>query len=270
MSFDLTPDTHITLRPSGVSSFMACPKKWAATTLMGYRGWGSFQTARGTGVHAGAEQIWTESMSKNKKIINVSQAQDAAVESVIHTFETEDIRLDKTDFSHTIDNVKDSAAEGAKIYCSMAEEIEIPKFVEHRMELDMGDNIWVKGTADYIGHDGIVEDIKTSSKKTSPNQHAAQLGVYAKLAKLTGIENASLTDARIQNVAYLKNSVNGHLLPFKLNETLSSYLINTLKERTILARQNPLEIDLLFPANPSSFLCNPKYCAYWDDCEAHG
>ena len=267
--FELTPETPINIRPSGVSNFMACPKKWAAQTLMGYKGWGSFATVRGTGVHAGAEQIWTESIAKGEKVINTTQAQDAAVQSVEKAFEEEDIRLDKNDFAETKDNAKDNAAEGAAIYCDMAQEIEIPKFVEHNMSIDLGDNITVRGTADFIGHNGIVEDIKTSTKKPSPTQYAAQLGVYARLAELNGIK-ADLENSRIQGVAFLKSKTQGHLLPFKLNMTLTSYLINTLKERTILARQNPLEIDLLFPANPSSYLCNPKYCAYWDDCEAHG
>ena len=267
--FDLTPDTHINIRPSGVNSFMACPKKWAAQTLMGYRGWGSFATVRGTGVHAGAEAIWRESISAGSKIINISRAQDAAVESVEKAFEEEDIRLDKDDFTETKDGAKDSAAAGAAIYCEMAEKIEIPKFVEHNMSIDLGDNITVRGTADFIGHDGIVEDIKTSTSKSDPKKHTAQLGVYARLADLNGIK-ADLDNARIQNIAYNKSKTVGHLLPFKLNMTLTSYLINTLKERTILVRQNPYELDLLFPANPSSYLCNPKYCSYWDDCEAHG
>ena len=266
---ELTPETHINIRPSGVSSFMSCPKKWAAQTLMGYRGWGSFASVRGTGVHAGAEAIWTESIAKNEKIINKTQAQDAAVQSVEKAFEEEDIRLDKDDFAQTKDNAKDNAANGAAIYCDMAQEIEVPKFVEHYMSIDLGDNISVGGTADFIGHDGRIEDIKTSTKQPTPQQYAAQLGVYARLADLNGLK-ADLENSRIQGVAFLKNTTQGHLLPFKLNMTLTSYLINTLKERTILARQNPLEIDLLFPANPSSYLCNPKYCAYWDDCEAHG
>lgn len=268
MSFDLTPDTPINIRPSGVSSFMSCPRKWAATNLMGYRGWGSYATVRGTGVHAGAEQIWTESITKGDKIINVSQAQDAARESVKKEFQEADIRLDKDNFAESEDNAIDDATAGAKQYCVLAEDIDVPQYTEKTLEISLGDNITVRGTADFIGS-GVIEDIKTSTRKSTPQQHAAQLGVYAKLAKLNGID-VSLEDARIQNIAYTKNKVSGYLLPFKLKEQMSSYLINTLKDRIVIARQNPLEIDLLFPANPSSYLCAEKYCPMWHDCDAHG
>lgn len=264
----ITREEPLIIRPSGVSAFMSCPKKYAASNLMGYKGWGSFATVRGTGVHASAEAIWNESIKAQSKIINITQAQDAAVESVEKAFENEDIRLDDENFESKA-GVKDAAAEGALIYCEMAKEIEIPAYVEHTMQIDLGDNIIVKGTADFISADGRIEDIKTSSKKATTSQYTAQLSVYARLAELNDIK-VDTENSRIQNVAFLKNKVEGHLLSFKLNQKMASYLINTIKERTILARQNPYEIDLLFPANPSSYLCSPKYCAYYDDCEAHG
>jgi len=267
--FDLKPDSLITIRPSGVSSFMSCPKKYAAHNFMGYKGWGSFATVRGTGVHSGAEQIWTESIKAGSKIINKTQAQDAAVQSVERAFEDEDIRLDDTDFTQTKDNAKDAAASGVASYCDLAQDIEVPLLVEHFMEFDLGDNIILKGTADFIGSDGRIEDIKTSSKKATTSMYTAQLSVYARLAELNDIK-VDMENSRIQNIAYLKDKVQGHLLPFKLNHTLSSYLVNTLKDRSILVRQNPYELDLLFPANPSSYLCSSKYCAYYDKCEAHG
>lgn len=244
--FDLTPDTKINIRPSGASSFLACPRKWAATTLMGYRGWGSFQTVRGTGVHAGAEQIWRESITKGEKVINLLQAQDAAVQAVEQSDESEDIRYDKYDFSSNLANAKDSAAEGAKAYCELALDIDVPKFVEHTMQIDIGDNVIVKGTADYISHDGMVEDIKTSARKATPQQHVLQLGIYAKLAQHNGVD-ANMTDSRIQNIAYTKNKTSGYLLPFKLDEHLSTYVVNDIKDRVVLARQKPIRDTTSLP-----------------------
>jgi len=266
--FELTPDTHINIRPSGASGFLHCPRKYAATTLMGYRGWGSFATIKGSGTHKAGEMIWLESIEKGEKIINISQAKDAAAQEVEDIYQNEDIRFDKNDFAETLDNAKDAAVDGATVFCELAKDIDVPRFVEHTMEIDLGDNISVRGTADYISHTGMIEDIKTSSRKTTPQQHQVQLGIYAKLAKYSGIENANLQESRIQNIAFTKTKTSGYLLPFKLDEHLSSYLINDIKERIILSRQNNYEIDLLFPTNPSSFLCNPKYCAFWYDCEA--
>jgi len=263
---ELTPDTKIRIRPSSVSSYLHCNRKWAATFLDGYRGWGSFATTRGTAVHAAGEQIWTESIKANKKIINITAAKDAAAQSVDDRFQAEEIRLDDDKFE-TKDGCKDSAVEGAEAYCNLAEQIEIPAYTEKFFSVDTGDNIEIAGTSDYISKDGIVQDIKTSSKKSTPQQHVAQLSVYARLAQLNGIE-VNTTDSVIQNIAFTKKATTGYILPFKLDLDLSSYLINTIRERIILTRINPLELDLLFPANPSSYLCSPKYCAYWDDCDA--
>lgn len=218
-------------------------------------------------MHAGAESIWTEAIAKDSKAFNLSTAQDAARDKVKKTLESEDIRFDKDDFTQTPDSLIDDTVSGVKSYVSLADSIEIPQMVEKFLSFDIGDDFEIAGTVDFIAKDGTISDIKTSSKKSTPQQHIAQLGVYRRLAQLNGIESPSKSFG-IQNIAFTSKAVTGYLLEAKHDMNMVSYLVDQIKTRTQLVLQNELEIDLYFPTNPSSYLCAEKYCPFWAQCDA--
>ena len=72
----------IKIRPSSIGSFHSCPFKWANVHLLGVRSWSGFSALRGTGVHSGAELLWSESIKAGQKTINMSAIKDAAAQSV--------------------------------------------------------------------------------------------------------------------------------------------------------------------------------------------
>ena len=59
----------IRLRPSSIDSFFGCAFQWGKHFLEGESSIPNDRAAIGTSIHAGAEQVWLESISAGTKVV---------------------------------------------------------------------------------------------------------------------------------------------------------------------------------------------------------
>ncbi len=252
----------VLIRPSSVHSFWDCPYRWAQIHLLGVRSFGSFHTLRGTGVHAGAEEIWEESQKAGVKKFSLSAAKDRAAETVEKRCEEEEIRFEEFE---SVDAAKDDAVKGVEVYAKeIVPKVEIPVKVEHYFEAEIDDDITIGGTTDAINPDGKIRDIKTSTRKVQPSKYLEQLSIYKRLAEVNDIKTQDT--AIIENVVFLKNEVGAHVIEVPIDVEGTKRKIDDIVRRIKVWKEGKIDTDLLFPPNPNSFMCSDKYCPIYHEC----
>ncbi|BAF69568.1 PD-(D/E)XK nuclease family protein [Nitratiruptor sp. SB155-2] len=255
----------VLIRPSSVHSFFDCPYRWAQIHLLGIRSFGNFQTLRGTGVHAGAEEIWEESQKAGSKTFSLSAAKDRAAETVEKRVEEEEFRFE--DFE-TPEQAKDDAVKGVEVYAKeIVPKVDIPIQVEHYFEAELDDDIKIGGTTDSINPDGKIRDIKTSTRKVQPSKYIEQLSIYKRLAEVNDIKTQD--KAIIENVVFLKNNIGAHVMEVQIDVEGTKRKIDDIVKRIKLWKEANDEfgkLDILFPPNPNSFMCSEKFCPIYNSC----
>lgn len=261
MTIQINISEPIVIRPSSVDTFFNCSYQWAKTFLEGIPSIPGNRAAIGTAIHRGAETLWTESIKKGTKVLNVTAATDAAVEE----FE----KLDKDGLQYDTDETKNTSIKevvaGTHTFIDdIAVFTPVPIAVEERFTLDISDHPIVKaisGTVDYRGHDTI-SDLKTSKRKATTSNYVTQQSIYRVLAN----ENdANIKYNNIQNVV-LKSSPEGQVLPIEVNEPQARHMLNTMLDTLELAHQGRVALEVLFRGNPKYYLCDKKYCAHYNTC----
>lgn len=261
MTIQVNISEPIVIRPSSVDTFFNCSYQWAKTFLEGLPSIPGNRAAIGTAIHRGAETLWTESIKKGTKVLNVTAATDAAVEE----FE----KLDKDGLQYDTDeNAKTSIKEVVAGTQTFIDDIAVftplPIAVEERFTLDISDHPIVKaisGTVDYRNHDTI-SDLKTSKRKATTSNYTTQQSIYRVLAN----ENdANIKYNNIQNVV-LKTVPEGQVLPIEVNEPQARHMLNSMLDTLELAHTGRVALEVLFRGNPKYYLCDKKYCAHYNTC----
>lgn len=244
----------ILIRASSVSTYMHCPYKWYKMVVEGVRVIPNLQMVTGTAVHKGAEVGYTEKIEKGTTP-PLDVLTDAAVEE-FHDRLKEDIKLDGEDPG----KYEKIVVEDVKLYRPTIETT-APKAVEKFFKVPLNSPYIeaVQGTADIVFQNGI-GDIKVTNKKATAANYKFQLSVYALLAQKCG-ENFEF--AEIHNVV---NAKAVHVLPLKLAKEQTRYIINNLISKIHLFFEKGIEGEVLFTGNPSSFLCDKRYCDLYAVC----
>lgn len=261
MTIQINISEPIVIRPSSIDTFYNCSYQWAKTFLEGIPSIPGNRAAIGTAIHKAAEVTWTESMKKGSKVLNVTQAHDAAVAE----FE----ELDKQGIQYEEDENKNASIKevvgGVTAFLDdIAVYTPIPLGVEERFTVDIASHPIVKaisGTVDYRGKD-VIADLKTSKRKATTSNYTTQQSVYKLLANENG---AGVTHNSIQNVV-LKAQPEGQVLPIETNLDQAKQLLNTMLDTLEIAAAGKVALDILFRGNPKYYLCDKKYCAHYNTC----
>lgn len=261
MSKIVINNTEITIRPSSVDSFLQCPYQWAKTFLEGIPSIPGNRAAIGTGIHRGAEVLWSDAIKTGKKDCNITMITDAAVESYEEEFK-KGVQLDDDE---TMSGSIDEVAAGCRAFVDdIAMYVPIPVAVESRFTIDITNHPLVKavsGTVDYLGTDNI-SDLKTSKRKPTPANYTTQQSIYKMLAEANGHDVQYNT---IQGIV-LKKAPEGLVMPIETDVTQAKALINVMLDTLEVAAQDIVPLEVLFRGNPKYFLCSNKYCSLYSTC----
>lgn len=259
------------IRASSLSELFDCAHRWEGKQLLGMRGPRSAPAQLGTAVHAGTA-LFDAGRLPGGEVLTVDQAASAVVDAIYRP--EEDVDWGDTAPSsaerialalHTkycLDIAPKQTYLGVEVKC---ERLELP---ELGIALT-GTNDRVRITPQGYG----ITDIKTGGRAVGANgkvetqKHEMQLGVYELLAEhamdiaikapaqIVGLNSGKTPTTQRVGLGEVKNArkalvgVDG--LPGALEQA-----------SRILATGD-------FPANPSSFLCSPKYCPRFATCRFH-
>ena len=253
--------TDLIIRPSSIDTFFQCSYQWAKVFLEGINTIPGNRAAIGTGIHRGAEVMWTDAIKTGKKDLNMSMMTDAAVEAYEEEFK-KGVQLDD---GETKSGSVDEVVAGTRAFVDdIAVYTPIPKAVETRVTIDITHHELVKavsGTIDYLGHDNI-SDIKTGKRKATPANYKTQQSVY----KLLALENGhDVKYNTIQNVV-LKQKPEGQVMAIDTDIDQAKLLVNTMLDTLTLAASDTVPLEMLFRGNPKYYLCSNKYCSLYNTC----
>lgn len=254
--------TKITIRPSSVDSFLACPRQWAMTFLGGISSIPSARAAIGTAIHAAAEQGWKESIAAKTKMFGaVDSLTGLAVDNLVEADQESDLEFEPgLDLEQSIGLVR----MGVKTFIEdIVPFTDIPVAVEERLSINLDHSVVerVSGTVDYIA-DGVIGDLKTSKRKPVPASHQTQQSIYKLLAEENGYD---IKHNLIQGVV-LKAKPEGHILELDANIPKAKAAVNSLLTTLDAFASGNVRPSLLFRGNPKYYLCDNKYCAFYNDC----
>lgn len=254
-------NTDIVLRPSSIDTYLQCSYQWAKVFLEGVSTIPGNRAAIGTGIHKGAEVMWSDAIKTGKKDTNITMITQAAVQAYEEEF-SKGVQLDD---GETKSSAIDEVVAGSRAFVSdIAMVAAIPKAVEIRATIAIGGHPIVKalsGTIDYLGHDN-TSDLKTSKRKPTPSNYKTQQSLYRLLAESEG---HTVKYSTIQGVV-LKASPEGLIMPIETDTTQAKYLVNGLLEVLEVAAEDKVPLETLFRGNPKYYLCDKKYCSLYSTC----
>lgn len=270
------------VRASALSGWSDCPRR-AATRLFkndilaaGYtltldlpRNIGA---TIGTSVHSAAALTLTEK-AQSGTLAPLSTATDCAIETYRETARE----------GVTFDALTASSADAERQVIGMVREYQTviapqitPVAIEEQFEADTPFGLVLTGRSDVLAREdnGRLRDLKCSKKRGA---HRAQIGSYAMLAKANGMTVTTACEDWIQRGSAKKPQPAARVFEHDVPGAESTawnilrhiaHDIKTFRE----GDEHTLPGDpSAFMSNPSSMLCNPRFCPAWgsDWCTEH-
>ena len=135
--------------------------------------------------------------------------------------------------------------------------------IEERVELRVpGVPVPVIGFIDAIEEDGIPADFKTSARSWSQKKAEDELQPTFYLAALNQLGFEMNPDLMFRYYVFVKNAKKPQVQIWETQRTAADlfWLFGLIQEawRAIKAE--------VFPPNPTTWKCSPKWCEYWADC----
>jgi len=252
---------EIRIRPSAVDGFFGCAWQWGSTFLEGNRSMPSSRAAIGTAIHAGAEQMWQESIKAGNKVVNLSMMTDAAMEAWKVENEQDNMQFNEgeTQGSCAVEIVKGTEAfiEDIVPFTSIPTGVEefFKVDIKHALVSELG------GTIDYINNNTIA-DIKTGKRKPSVANYSTQQSIYKYLAQENGID---VQHNLIQSVI-LKKVPEGAIIPMEANVPQAKALVNIMLDTLDLVMKDVAPIETILRPNPKYMFCSQRFCAFYGKC----
>jgi RecB family exonuclease len=266
------------MRASSWADFFDCPFRWHARNVLGLRLPTGGAAMLGTAVHAGAAVF--DIARKETGEYRLQDAIDASREKVAHPDEDVDWSATPQDWAEV------TAAKLTHRYCREIAPNQHYTDIELKCEaLDVATPhgvVRLAGTTDRVralpnGSLGIA-DLKTGSRCTAKNAdgtrravigaHAIQLGVYQLMAeaqrRARGDADWRMT-APAQIIA-LQTTGDLPTATGEMKQDATAPLLGSDEQPGLIEIAARMLRAGLFPPNPKSSLCNPKYCPAF----AHG
>lgn len=275
-----------TLRPSGLTTFADCERRWAARNAKDLVDWADFRlrqigqsigAAVGGGIHAGVEATFKEKLETGGSLTRDA----AAVEAAVAEF---DRRLSEQEFF--FDDTTNSRQTGHKqlqrmtmTYRQTLGKALWPAGVEERRQADLGDGWTASGqvdqlaTADAGGLD--IHDLKSGTQRRS---NAIQYGTYSLIFKANGYDIKRLYEDFLPRVRLNKEQPPPTIVPINLEdaEMESWVMVQRVKFSVsqfikIVESGGGRAPQTAFKPNPLSPMCSDRYCPAWGTafCTAH-
>lgn len=253
--------TKEVIRPSSLVTFADCAKRAVASTfpvLVTSKGYAlnseetGIAAIMGHALHAGAQAMCEGS--------SVKQAQAKAFNALLQ--EIEDTGgVHEALFDKTTPNIANARAQLERMVASYANACVAATAhkLESRLEATIQGRV-IAGSPDRVTSEGKLIDIKTGQYK----QHAVQIGAYALL--LEAQEAPTVVTAA--EIHYVRRSTNVTQPPLYV-EAVDLNIAKPAAERLILRFGDTLDKFTStgdkwdVPENPSSSLCQRRYCTAW-------
>lgn len=264
----------IIIRASSLPSYLDCQLR-AAVSQLGHvfdlhghqiaRARGNVGAMIGSGVHGGAEVALKERMTAGT-LAPVDVVEDAAIAAFRDRLDAEggdDLVMDQD--SPTVSDAERQVRRMVRQYRVDVAERANPLAVESRIEADVGDGVVLSGQADLLHLDEqrsgcAVRDLKTGRRRIAPTRHAAQCGSYSLLFRTLGFapDHIQIDWLKRERLDKPQPDVEAQPLDVDDCERIAFATIGEFgaKARAFAADGDPAR----FLLNPSSHLCNPKYC----------
>ena len=265
-------------RASSWGSLFDCAHKWEWETFRGNRGKNSARAQLGTSIHKGTAVYDAGRMTGD--LVSVNDAAGAFVDELRNPEK-------EVDWSNSDIRLAEAERIGLNLVSKYCYEVS-PNYKFSEVEMDTkemvidcdpssiyGITITLTGTLDrtrvWEHRDGKgISDIKTGKLavvqgKAKTKGHGAQLGVYEMLYEHSTGEVLSAP----AEIIGLKTSGKMEIACSPIFGA-KEMMVGTENEPGLIEYAKAIFKSGLFPPNPQSFLCNPKYCARWDTCKFHG
>ena len=263
-------NTTATVRASSWGRLFDCAHSWEAQHLLGMFRPAGMPALLGTSIHAGSAAFDTAKLEGH--LIKPADAVEVMVDALRHP----DQEYDLTGSDMTLDKAAKVGAIALVNYC-----VEIsPRYtflaVERKltpMDITIGDvTIRLTGSMDRArtiasGSGKGICDVKTGRRAVVDGQavtkkHKAQLGTYELLEEHETGEACSLP----AEIIALPTS--GDYKPAVGTVTgARAAMVGEPGSPGLLHYAAEMFRSGLFPPNPQSSLCSPKFCARWDSCK---
>jgi hypothetical protein len=265
---------HITtVRASSWGSLFDCAHKWEGEHLLGMRMPSGLRAQLGTAIHASTAKFDSGRLPGGDRL-TADETAGAFIDALHHPER-------EVDYSKDDLTVKEAESIGLSLHTMYCFELS-PKFtflsVEQTLaplEIDCGGGHVVRltGTMDRarvaqadIGV--VIPDVKTGSRVIEKGEakvkgRSAQVGTYQLMYEATeGIQTAG------GQVLALQTSGKPQALASRVFDA-KRVMLGTETQPGLIEFAADMFRAGLFPPNPQSMLCSPKYCARWDTCNFH-
>lgn len=265
--------SEIRVRASSWGSLFDCALRWHAEHILGMRKPSGLRAQLGTAVHAGTAAF--DQAGLDGAPISIDDAAGVFVDTLHHPEQEIDYQQDEL-------RVSEAESIGLKLlarYCSTIAPQMQYQSVEMPLEplvIDCGHGIKVRltGTMDrarvfHLDGRKIINDIKTGARLISDGVvsikgRAAQLGAYQIMSEHT--DGQPTDGAQITALQTTKAAEVGVSRIFDAK----AVMLGTEQEKGLIEYAAVMFKTGLFAPNPSSNICSPKYCVYWERCAFHG
>lgn len=272
-----------TIRPSSLTTWVDCGRRWAASHLhdeiqqAGYTL--RFQpvthvgAAVGSGVHAAAAYTMEE-----KRVSGGLGADSEAEDRAVAEFEARsEYGVGWDDTTPSVPTAKRQLARMTRSYRRHLAPVIEPVVIETRLEADIGDGWGMSGQLDVLAGDpdNVLRDLKTGSRQRS---NGIQYGAYVMLFRAHGYGVHLIVEDYIARVRIDREQpppTETHI-PLRSAvedawEAFDGIKRSTAEFERRLADQNGRAPHAAFPSNPASALCGERWCRAWgtDFCHSH-
>lgn len=275
------------VRPSSLTTYLDCPRRWAARHLTDEVTAAGYDLARaqpsgagalvGSGVHAGNAYTLEQKRAGIESAAN--DAVQAGIEGLRQRIQTEGAAWDET--TPSVNTAEQQVARMIKTYLiHVAPQIR-PLEVEERLEAVMSPTWILSGQVDALAlaatntNSQVLRDTKTGTQRRA---NAVQYGAYALILEAHGFNPARLIEDFIQRVPLKKEQpapASLHFDPAEAKrdafEAIRALMRDTEDFRARQADPNGEPPHHAFRANPASSLCSLRWCPAWGSrwCKSH-
>lgn len=256
------------IRPSAVDNFYGCAYQWGKKHLEGLQGRAKSRSAIGTAIHKGIEVSWQEAQKVQRAEHNLTMMQDAAMESFREELNN-DMAFGNDETQQTCETEIVKGIEAWKE--DISQFLAIPSGVEQFFQVDLQHPLVheVGGTIDYIApmrdgakHGFVLDDVKTSKRKSNGSSYQTQQSIYKYLADAN---DHPILMNRIQQVV-LKKAPEAQIIQLDTNVSQAKNLVNGMLDTLELVAKDVVPIEQILRGNPTYVFCSKQYCECYYDC----
>ena len=249
------------ISPSSLGMFLKCGEQFRRRYVEGEKIPPGISARRGGAVHKAAEINYSQKVVTETDL-PLADLQDAARDNYVNEIKDNGVFIPKGELSgkdRLMDKGLNQAIEATKIYKEDIAPQNQPKLIEQRWSADIGVGLPLLGVVDLVTKDNKIKDLKIMKRKNQAwADNELQPTVYSILAEKNNIPVDSM---EYQFIIPNKTMVHDEITTARGQgdqERLVQY---------IRAFMQSLESGLFVPCEPGHWLCDEKWCGYYQTCK---